>query len=488
MFKLIRLIIKYTYFFLFLIVTLLPITFFIFLHDIQFLPLILRIINFFSLSAIIIFIIIIITTLVFGRYYCQYLCPFGIFQDILPSYNFRNKISSFFENKKVKFFLRLTFFVIVIFGIFIYFEPYSFFTKIIVYPIKTVFYLLYNFILKLFKNFNIYLSPLKYNIDLSLFYINLIILFILLILNLVKKRFFCNFICPSGTLLNCMSTIPLFGIKFNDKCISCGICEKSCPTMAIDNKNKDINNGECVLCMKCTECCKYSGISYTILTVKDFKNNRQKRNLIFVFLAIVMLFVLKKIGISLNKFFISKSKKDFISPPGSKSFENLSSKCISCSLCIIQCPTKVIRFENYLPFLDYSKKYCLYECKICSEVCPVDAIEPITISEKKITQIGYSIFNLKTCIVYTDETDCGACSEHCPTKAVYMVDYKNGLLIPEINKEICIGCGACQYACPSVPKSIIVKANIIHKKVMSPDKIREENRDELDKNFNEFPF
>ena len=58
----------------------------------------------------------------------------------------------------------------------------------------------------------------------------------------------------------------------------------------------------------------------------------------------------------------------------------------------------------------------------------------------------------------SDETSCGACSEHCPTQAVHMVPYKGALTIPEIRPEICVGCGGCEYVCPAIPfKAIYVE-------------------------------
>lgn len=99
--------------------------------------------------------------------------------------------------------------------------------------------------------------------------------------------------------------------------------------------------------------------------------------------------------------------------------------------------------------------------------------------------MGISKFIKENCVVYTDEKDCGACSEHCPTKAVNMVFYKNDLKIPEVTKEICIGCGACEYACPTTPKSIYVDGNPIHKLAEKPkiEKIETEVNPEDD-----FPF
>jgi formate hydrogenlyase subunit 6/NADH:ubiquinone oxidoreductase subunit I len=32
-----------------------------------------------------------------------------------------------------------------------------------------------------------------------------------------------------------------------------------------------------------------------------------------------------------------------------------------------------------------------------------------------------------------------------------MVPYKDGLTIPQINTEICVGCGGCEFICPVRP-------------------------------------
>ena len=104
---------------------------------------------------------------------------------------------------------------------------------------------------------------------------------------------------------------------------------------------------------------------------------------------------------------------------------------------------------------------------------------------RKLVQMGKAKFVKENCIVYTRNTACGACSEHCPTKAVAMVPYKDKLTIPEVTDKICIGCGACEYACPTDPKSIYVDGNPIHLVAEKPKEVKiEENIDYKE----EFPF
>ena len=85
--------------------------------------------------------------------------------------------------------------------------------------------------------------------------------------------------------------------------------------------------------------------------------------------------------------------------------------------------------------------------------------------------MGKVKFIMENCIVYYDETSCGACSEHCPTQAVHMVPYKGTLTIPETDTSICVGCGGCEYVCPAIPfKAIYVEGqpsqkNIVFEKV-----------------------
>ena len=190
----------------------------------------------------------------------------------------------------------------------------------------------------------------------------------------------------------------------------------------------------------------------------------------------------------------NESHRHPISPPGSISVEHFSSRCTACHLCVSSCPTQVL-FPSLLdygiagifqPKMNYAASYCNFDCVICGQVCPTGAILPLDINIKKLIQIGKAQFVKDDCIVVTKKKDCGACSEHCPTKAVKMVPYEQRLVIPEVNNEICVGCGACEHACPVQPrKAIYVNSNLVH---LTAKKPKIEKIESVFDNKQDFPF
>ncbi len=122
------------------------------------------------------------------------------------------------------------------------------------------------------------------------------------------------------------------------------------------------------------------------------------------------------------------------------------------------------------PRMDYRLSFCNFDCTRCGQVCPTGAILPLSKEAKQSTQLGVAQFLQESCIVYTDKTACGACAEHCPTKAVRMVPYQRNLTIPEVREALCVGCGACEYACPVRPqRAIYVAAHAVHRVAQKPE-------------------
>lgn len=174
-------------------------------------------------------------------------------------------------------------------------------------------------------------------------------------------------------------------------------------------------------------------------------------------------------------------------PPGAVSLDRFKSKCTACQLCVNHCPTGVLKaslFENGLtgmmqPILKFDvEQFCEYECKTCIDVCPNDALVKLSLEEKKVTQIGEVQLILEECVLITDNEDCGACAEHCPTAALKMVPWKDGLTKPEIvNPEMCIGCGGCESICPTNKRAIFIARNEVH---IEADKPKVEVQEEVE--------
>jgi Pyruvate/2-oxoacid:ferredoxin oxidoreductase delta subunit len=148
------------------------------------------------------------------------------------------------------------------------------------------------------------------------------------------------------------------------------------------------------------------------------------------------------------------------------------------------CPNRIISpaFGEYgaanlmLPVIHYKKQFCGFNCNVCSSVCPNGALKPLTVEEKRKVQIGRVEFIAKNCIVFKHKTDCGACDEHCPTKAITMKEWKGrpGLYFPTVNPDMCIGCGGCEYVCPEMPKAMVIRPLSVHGEAIPPKEDKQE--------------
>ena len=96
--------------------------------------------------------------------------------------------------------------------------------------------------------------------------VNLAILITITALSLAYRRFWCR-ICPLGGLTALFSTFSPFKKialtrlhKDEQKCTKCGICKRVCPTQATqmyEKKGGDVTESRCMLCARCVEMCPY---------------------------------------------------------------------------------------------------------------------------------------------------------------------------------------------------------------------------------------
>ncbi len=480
----------------------------------QFIP---SLLNFIHSPAIpfSLFVIIILLTLSSGRSYCSILCPLGIFQDTISRIAHLLGIKKVYRYSPPHNLVRYSVLLIATATfsaggtvLLVWLDPFSIygrFSSFIVYPVVTW---INNFASSLLADFNIYFThsvDIKYASICIILIITVIITFILLSA-MFKGRLYCNTVCPVGTLLGLISTVSFFKLDIDkESCIKCGKCEKTCKSGCIGYNDGHIDFSRCVLCFNCIGICPERSIRFRFSYLK--KQNEDKKttggeNIVSFsdstkiarrsFLAgIILVPSLLPADPSDRKqrlYIQDRSKQKeykkriFASPPGSTSIETFNIRCTACSLCISRCPSSVLQpsVMQYgihgimQPFLDFDAGYCNYDCIVCGEACPSGAISRINISDKHIIKTGKSHFIKENCITYTNGTACGACSEHCPTKAIKMIPFKNRLLIPEINQSICIGCGACEHVCPVRPfRAMYVEGSVRHEKAELPKK--EEN-------------
>jgi Polyferredoxin len=443
---------------------------------------------------------LLVLTLLFGRIYCSVICPAGILQDLVSRFSRRGKKRKKGKKKRwysyhkpsniVRYALLGVAFLLFFLGlnsVLSWLDPYSNFGRIASNLFGPLVILGNNALasgLMSLKNYSLYHVSIDYITILS--FIGALVAFVVLAgLALFRGRLFCNTLCPVGGLLSLVSRYSFFRIQLGSECNACGNCERMCKSECIDSKSGIVDSSRCVNCFNCLSSCKKGSIKYAFSLpggTKNKKNQQQqdspeeirsRRN--FIATGATLLATSSILPAWANG--KSKNKKIPLIPPGGQGLEPFTKKCTACHLCVVKCPSQVIRPAgleygfNYMlkPHVVYDKAYCNYECTICSEICPNGALQKLTKEEKVTTQVGYVHFEKDLCITYVDGTDCGACSEHCPTQAVKMVPYKDSLRVPEIDPTICVGCGGCEYICPVLPqKAIYIIANEEHKKVSKP--------------------
>ena len=443
-------------------------------------------------------------TLVAGRVYCSVICPLGILQDVIARLPRTGKKKN--KRKKYKYeaprnLLRYSILTVTVIctiagstAALAWLDPYSNFGKIA----ENVFGMIYkslNNLLSAAGISSLYYVSLK-SFEIFSFAFSILVLLVVGVMAVMRGRLFCNTICPVGALLALASRFSIFKLMLDPKhCNSCGMCATRCKSQCIDSKNRTLDFSRCVTCYNCIDSCNRNAVGYkfalqakpkTVARQSSSDNadvNQSKRRFVASTLAVAGAAIAAKSQTSKPQH--DHKRKNPISPPGSQSVQHLLSKCTACHLCISQCPTQVLKpaFLQYgltgimMPVMDYKASFCNFECTRCSEVCPNGALLKVETEEKRLLQIGRVKFARELCVVYTDETDCGACSEHCPTKAISMVEYKDVLRIPEIDPNICIGCGGCEYICPVRPLvAMQVDGNVKH---IAAEKPPEEKKQEV---------
>ena len=429
-----------------------------------------------------------VLTLVLGRIYCSVICPLGVLQDVFGWLGKRHKKNRYSYSKAVSW---LRYGVLVVFvaalvaGVGVVVQllaPYSAFGRIMTMILQPVWMEGNNVLASFAESADSYAF---YSVDvwmksLPVLVIAVVTLVVLFVLAWRGGRTYCNTICPVGTVLSFLARFSLFKIRFNaDKCKNCSLCSKQCKAACIDYKNHTVDHSRCVVCGDCLESCKFGALSYGLSVERKAESSGRRSFLLSSALLTTAALAQEKKkvdgGLVEIKDKVAPERQTPLTPPGSLSASHFAQHCTGCQLCVSKCPNQVLRpsadlMHFMLPVMSYERGYCRPECTRCSEVCPAGAIKPIDRDEKTSIQIGHAVFIQKNCVSVSDGVECGNCARHCPAGAIEMVpldpDDDLSPSVPAVNESRCIGCGACEYVCPSRPFSaIFVEGHEVHRDI-----------------------
>lgn len=456
------------------------------LAKVQFIPALL------SLNSVVV-VLLVVLTLVFGRVYCSVICPLGVFQDVV------SRAGGTFKKNRFRYSPALSWLrygalavfacawllgmyvgiagISALFGLL---EPYSAYGRMATNLFSPLYGWGNNLLAYGAEQADSYMF---YSVDVWMkggltFGVAVLTFLVLLVLAWRNGRTYCNTICPVGTVLGFFARFSWFKLVIEQsKCVNCNMCARNCKASCIDIKEHKIDYSRCVACMDCIDKCAKGAIRYAHGSSAGKGNVAQagkpdegRRS----FLTIASLFAVgtwvkaqEKVvdgGLAVIEEKKAPERKTPLKPAGALSARNFASHCTACQLCVSACPNDVLRpsssLENLMqPEMSYERGYCRPECVRCSEVCPADAIHPITVAEKSSVQIGHAVYLYENCVVNTDGVECGNCARHCPSGAIQMVPSQAGVpgspKLPVVNEERCIGCGACENLCPARPFSAI---------------------------------
>ena len=341
-------------------------------------------------------------------------------------------------------------------------------------------------------------------------FIGLIFTFVLA-LNLRVTRFWCRAVCPLGGLLGVASRWSLVHLKKDPAaCDDCRRCLLHCQGGDDPIPGPAWRKAECHLCFNCVGDCPTHGVRFAVGAPPRDKSVRetpevQRRKLITGVAAGAVLVPLLRTTTGLKV----EADSRLIRPPGALDEMHFLERCIRCGECMKVCPNNALHptlmeaglEALWTPVLVPRVGYCEPNCVLCGQVCPTGAIWEITEAQKLgrrtgvspvaggvppvadssrtgvppvaggvppvargvppvagPIKIGTAFYDQGRCLPWAMATDCIVCEEWCPTspKAIYLVtaDMQDAegqaktVRRPHVDAKRCIGCGACEYACP----------------------------------------
>ena len=446
------------------------------------------------LPGIVISGIMLALTVIFGRFFCGWVCPLGASIDAAGHLRKRSKKSIKEADavnakaRKPKFILLLLVAVFAAAGLQLawVFDPLVIFTRFVsLNLIPAVTLAADKGFAWLISTFNLHVAVYDFyrSLKSSVLGINVyffshafpIFLFFAVIcgMALAVPRLWCRSICPLGAIYAMTAKAALLRRTF-EGCKNCRRCKSVCRMGAIRD-DSSYSKGECVLCMDCLYDCPAHITRFEwpfgFAQGKPAKINaggaeagpEHKEGITRRDFLLLSTLAVSFVGFKFD-LLRSRRQRNVIRPPAALEEDEFINRCVRCGNCMKVCPTnglQPVSFQSgiegvWTPQLIPEIGYCEYNCTLCGRTCPTGAIRSVSLDAKHDTRLGLAAIDRSVCIAWAENKQCIVCEEHCPVadKAIKLkrdiVDGKE-VLKPLVDGNLCVGCGTCQNKCPVRP-------------------------------------
>ena len=430
---------------------------------------------------------VLLLVIIFGNFFCGWFCPMGATIDVFDRILFREKKRAQpFNDQPIRRFRYAVFVFSLTAGlmglqVLYLLDPISLITRTLVIAFYPPGVYIYNHLLPEIQRFlpkNPFILPTP---KLPVFKVNLLIFLFfsaILALGVVRKRFWCRYLCPLGTLFSLTSRLRIVRRSVGEDCIQCGKCVKECSIGAIPAEApQQYRQQDCVSCFQCRECPpKAVSFGFALPRWKTAEGVSLSRRYVVGSLAFGFLSAL---AIKTNPLQTESGLKNsrLIRPPGALPEKKFVSACTGCGECLKVCPNNALQSTFleaglaglYTPRLVPRIGYCEEFCNFCGRVCPTEALQVLSIEEKRLIQMGVAHIDKTRCLAYDQDKICLVCNEQCSYHAIVGDEKKR----PIVKEEKCTGCGICENKCPVDGESaIIVHTSGVQKKIKPEDETK----------------